>query len=113
MSAGDVLATMGRLAGQELPRHRTYEWTELSYLQQPAASAEQLSEAQRRRWCEGPLAARLWKAGEDELVKTLPPGETAQRTGRRLHAVYARRLRLGLSDGRAEGQARRRGKPRS
>jgi multidrug efflux pump len=33
VSTGDVLATMERLADQELPRSMTYEWTELSYLQ--------------------------------------------------------------------------------
>jgi hypothetical protein len=72
-----------------------------------------MSESQKRRWREGPLAARLWKAREDELVKTLSPAEAARRTGRSLRAVYARRLRLGLPDGRAEGQTARRGKPRS
>jgi hypothetical protein len=72
-----------------------------------------MSESQRRRWREAPLVARLWKAEEDELVRTLPPPEAARRTSRSLRAVYARRLRLGLPDGRAEGQARRRGKPRS
>jgi hypothetical protein len=72
-----------------------------------------MSESQKRRWRDGPLAARLWKAEEDELVKTLPPPQAARRTGRSLRAVYARRLRLGLPDGRAEGQARRRGKGRS
>jgi hypothetical protein len=72
-----------------------------------------MSESQKRRWREGPLAARLWKGEEDHLVRTLPPPEAARRTGRSLRAVYARRLRLGLPDGRAEGQAGRRGKPRS
>jgi hypothetical protein len=60
-----------------------------------------MSEAQRRRWRDGPLAERLWKA------------EAARRTGRSLRAVYARRRRLGLPDGRAEGQVHRRGKRRS
>jgi hypothetical protein len=40
-----------------------------------------MSESQKRRWREGPLAARLWKAEEDELVRTLPPPEAARRTG--------------------------------
>jgi hypothetical protein len=37
-----------------------------------------MSESQKWRWREGPLAARLWKAEEDELVKTLPPPEVAR-----------------------------------
>jgi hypothetical protein len=71
------------------------------------------SNVQERRWREGPLAARLWKAEKDELVKTLAPAEAARRTGRSLRAVSARHLRLGLPDGWAKGQAQRRGKRRS
>jgi hypothetical protein len=71
-----------------------------------------MSEAQKRRWRKGPLVAKLWQAEEDELVKVVPPPEAAQRTGRSLHAVYARRIGLGLPDGRAEGRAGRRGKLR-
>ena len=37
MSTGDVLATMERLADQELPKNMAYEWTELSYLQKLAS----------------------------------------------------------------------------
>src|SRR5439155_23698830 len=33
VSTGDVLATMEKLADQELPKNMAYEWTELSYLQ--------------------------------------------------------------------------------
>jgi multidrug efflux pump len=47
MSTGDVLATMGRLADQELPKNMTYEWTELSYLQQQAAKADQFRDLQQ------------------------------------------------------------------
>jgi multidrug efflux pump len=43
VSTGDVLATMERLADQELPRNITYEWTELSYLQKQASQVEQLA----------------------------------------------------------------------
>ena len=41
----------------------------------------------------GPSASprRPWTAGEDALVRSLPPGEAARRTGRPLEAVYARR----------------------
>jgi multidrug efflux pump len=41
VSTGDVLATMERLAGQELPKNMTYEWTELSYLQKQASKVEE------------------------------------------------------------------------
>jgi multidrug efflux pump len=41
MSTGDVLATMERLADQELPRNMTTEWTELSYLQKQSSQVEQ------------------------------------------------------------------------
>jgi hypothetical protein len=41
-----------------------------------------------------------WTAGEDELVRTLPAEEAARRTGRSLQAVYKRRYRLGVPDGR-------------
>lgn len=39
-------------------------------------------------------------AQEDDLVKTLPVEEAARQTGRSLQAVYARRSRLHLPDGR-------------
>ena len=38
----------------------------------------------------------LWSEAEDELVRTLPPREAAQQTGRSLDAVRRRRGRLGL-----------------
>jgi multidrug efflux pump len=41
VSTGDVLATMERLADQELPKNMTYEWTELSYLQKQASRVEE------------------------------------------------------------------------
>jgi hypothetical protein len=41
-----------------------------------------------------------WAADEDELVRTLPAEEVARRTGRSLQAVYKRRFRLGVPDGR-------------
>jgi hypothetical protein len=43
---------------------------------------------------------RLWTAEEDELVRTLPRGEAARRTGRTPQAVTDRRRLLGLPDGR-------------
>jgi multidrug efflux pump len=41
VSTGDVLATMERLAGEELPRTMASEWTELSYLQKQSSKMEQ------------------------------------------------------------------------
>lgn len=40
---------------------------------------------------------------EDEMVRTLPPEEVARRTGRSLWAVYKRRFRLRVPDGRRRG----------
>ena len=37
-----------------------------------------------------------WTPAEDELVRTLPPAEAAERTGRTLPAVYQRRHDLGV-----------------
>jgi hypothetical protein len=37
---------------------------------------------------------RHWTEAEDELVRTLPPAEAAQRTGRPIKAVWERRKRL-------------------
>src|SRR3984885_3827912 len=47
MSTGDVLATMERLADQELPRNMAYEWTELSYLQKQASMVEEFRDLQQ------------------------------------------------------------------
>src|SRR5438876_2862140 len=41
VSTGDVLATMERLADQELSKNMTSEWTELSYLQKQASTVEE------------------------------------------------------------------------
>jgi hypothetical protein len=43
---------------------------------------------------------KVWTVVEDELVRTLPAEEAAKRTGRSLTAVYTRRNRLGVPDGR-------------
>jgi multidrug efflux pump len=47
MSTGDVLATMERLADQELPKNMAYEWTELSYLQKQASQVEEFRDLQQ------------------------------------------------------------------
>src|SRR5580704_3731772 len=46
VSTGDVLATMERLADQQLSKNMSYEWTELSYLQKQASKVEQFRDLQ-------------------------------------------------------------------
>jgi multidrug efflux pump len=41
VSTGEALATMERLADEELPKNMKYEWTELSYLQKQANKVEE------------------------------------------------------------------------
>jgi transcriptional regulator with XRE-family HTH domain len=53
-----------------------------------------------------PRQTPAWAAAEDELVRTRPPAEVAERTGRRLKAVYERRQVLRVPDGRANGGRR-------
>jgi hypothetical protein len=45
----------------------------------------------------------VWTPEEDELVRTLPVEEVVRRTGRSLIAVYARRSKLKVPDGRRRG----------
>jgi len=66
-----------------------------------------LSAAHRRRGTRPPKAGRPWTAAEDELVRSLPPPEAAEKTGRPLSAVYDRRRKLKLPDGRAGRKIRR------
>jgi hypothetical protein len=47
-----------------------------------------------------PHRAQPWTPPEEELVRTLPPVQAAQRTGRSLRAVYARRHVLGIGSAR-------------
>jgi multidrug efflux pump len=47
VSTGDVLATVERLADQQLPNGMTYEWTELSYLQKQSGKLEQFRDLQQ------------------------------------------------------------------
>jgi hypothetical protein len=60
-----------------------------------------MSEAHRRQGTRPPKAGRPWTPEEDQSVRTPPPGEAAERTGRTRNAVYGRRRRPGLPDGRA------------
>jgi multidrug efflux pump len=47
VSTGDVLATMERLAREELPSSMTFEWTELSYLQKLSSQIESFRDLQQ------------------------------------------------------------------
>ncbi len=62
-------------------------------------SRRKMSEAHRKRGTLVP-GIKVWTAEEDEWVMTLPAEEVAKRTRRSLKAVYARRRRLGIPDGR-------------
>lgn len=64
-----------------------------------AETRRRMSEAHRRRGTLVPGTVP-WTAAEDEWVRTLPVEEVVRRTGRSLQAVYARRSRLQLPDGR-------------
>jgi hypothetical protein len=67
-----------------------------------------LSEAQRPRGARPPKAGRPWTAEEDALVRQLPPGEVAGRTGRTMKAVLSRRRLLKVPDRRTrESRARK------
>jgi hypothetical protein len=58
-----------------------------------------MSETRRKRGILVP-GTIVWTVEEDELLKTLPAEEVARRTGRTLTAIYTRRQRLGMPDGR-------------
>ena len=53
-----------------------------------------MSEAHRRRGTRPPWLNPAWTAEEDSLLRTLTPKEVAERTGRTVTAVRARRLLL-------------------
>jgi hypothetical protein len=67
-----------------------------------AESRRKMSAARRRS---GQLVPGIvpWTPEEDELLRTLPAAEAARRTGRSLPAVYSRRRRMGMWDGRHRG----------
>lgn len=62
-------------------------------------SRRRMSETHRQRGMLVPGTVP-WTEEDDELVRTLPVEEVARRTGRSLQAVYKRRSRLQLPDGR-------------
>ncbi len=66
------------------------------------ATRRQMSEAHRRRGTLVPGTV-VWTEREDELMRSLPAAEAARRTGRTLVAVWTRRRRLGVPDGRRRG----------
>lgn len=65
-----------------------------------AEARRKMSEAQQKRKAWPPAAGKPWEPWEDELVRTLPPAEVVQRTGRTLGSVYERRRLLRLLNGR-------------
>jgi len=60
-----------------------------------------MSLSHKNQWLRSPFAHRRWTARDDEWLRTLRPAEVAEKTGRTLNAVWARRRNLGLPDGRA------------
>jgi hypothetical protein len=54
-----------------------------------------------------PAAGRAWESWEDEALRTMPPSEVAEKTGRTLKAVYLRRRKFGIRDGRKNSGRRR------
>jgi hypothetical protein len=71
-------------------------WRDSHYTEE---SRLRMSEAHGKRGMLVPGTV-LWTPEEDELVRIFPAEEAAKRTGRSLGAVYARRSRLGVLDGR-------------
>jgi hypothetical protein len=94
--------------GKPRPRH-VIEALAAANRDRPLSEAHRrkLSEAHRRRGTRPPKAGRPWTAAEDEVLRTLPPPEAAEKTGRPLSAVYDRRRKLKLPDGRAGRKIRR------
>ena len=71
------------------------------------ATRAKMSQAHKQRGTRPPKAGRTWELREDDLLRTLPPKEVAERTGRTLTAVFSRRSLLGLEDGRTRSSRRR------
>ena len=59
-----------------------------------------MSQAHRKRGTIPPAAGESWTAQEDALVRSLPVAEAAEETGRTVSAVYKRRRKLRVPDGR-------------
>jgi hypothetical protein len=70
-------------------------------------SRRKMSESQKRRGARPPAAGEPWTEAEDDLLRTLPPNEVAERTGRTPYAVYSRRTSFQTNDGRSTAAAGR------
>lgn len=89
--------------GKPRPKHVVEAIRRASLGRRHSAEARQrMSAAQKRRGAWPPAPGKAWSAAEDELVRTLPAAEVAKRTKRTLSAVYARRRKFGLNQGRTE-----------
>jgi hypothetical protein len=88
--------------GKPRPAH-VVEAVRQAHLGKPASeeTRQRMSKTHRRRGTLVPGTVP-WSPEEDELVRTLPAEEVAQRTGRSLQAVYARRSKLKVPDGRTK-----------
>jgi hypothetical protein len=76
-----------------------------------AEHRRKIGAAHKRRGTMPPAAkGPAWQPWEDELVRALRPAEVAQRTGRTLQAVFVRRSRLRLPDGRTRAARRKTGR---
>jgi hypothetical protein len=71
-----------------------------------AEARRKMSAAHRARGTRPPAAGEPWTGDEDELLRTLPAPEVVRRTGRTLSAVYSRRNKLALPDGRCHNGGR-------
>ena len=68
---------------------------------------QRMSKAHRRRGTRPAWLNSAWTSQEDRLLRTLPAEEVARRTGRSLSAVYSRRSKLRLPDGRKTRHAQK------
>ena len=66
----------------------------------PAVVRKKMSRTHRKRGTRPPWINDAWTPAEDKAVRTMEPADAADLIGRTLHAVWMRRNRLGLPDGR-------------
>src|SRR4051812_11511473 len=87
--------------GKPRPKHVIEAGRKASLGKKASAEARQkMSAAQKRRGAWPPAAGKAWSAEEDELLRTVPAAEVIRRTKRSKGAVYSRRRKFGLKDGR-------------
>jgi hypothetical protein len=65
-----------------------------------AETRQKLSEVHRARGTRPKNGTKAWTPEEDRLVATLPTREVVELTGRSPKAIYSRRVRLRMPDGR-------------